>query len=233
MYNILLIDDDEKILEINETYLLYHGYEVRCAKSIKQAIELLAIFTPNCIVLDIRLPDGNGLSALDKIRRLSDAPVIFLSSLATEQNIISCFHAGAADYMTKPFSPKILELRIIARIKDYLEKIKVNNVMTYGHLTIDQGAKIVRYKDQKINLTPKEFAILLFLSKNENIAYQLNDIYTAIWGLHDEGIPLTVQAHVSNLRRKLKKACEGKQYIKTIWGNGYRFSSLKDTKYDS
>ncbi len=223
MYNVLLVDDDESILEVNETYLTYKGYDVVTAGSIKEAAEKLISFVPNCIVLDVLLPDGNGIEALDKIRYASEAPVIFLSSLSNEDTIVSGMYAGAEDYVTKPFSPKVLELRILARIRNALEKTQSKKLIEGGGLVIDINAKETFYGGKKLKLTATEFSILLFLSRNAGVMYELDDIYTAVWGMHNIGNPLTVQSHVSNLRRKLKAASGGKEYIKTSWGNGYSF----------
>ncbi len=225
MYNVLLVDDDESILEINEYYLTQLGYNVLTTRSIKETVKALSWFEPHCIVLDILLPDGNTTFLCKQIKGITNAPIIFLSNLTFEAQKIAAFEEGGSDYVTKPFSTKELSMRIARRIQDNLASSKPDNVMQFGELCINVSTREVTVAGTLLDLTSKEFNILALLSRNADKAFTLNDIYSAVWGMYDVGNPHNVQIHISNLRKKLKKASPKTSYLKTVWGNGYRFVS--------
>ncbi|NTW70825.1 MAG: response regulator transcription factor [Eubacteriaceae bacterium] len=224
MYKIMLVDDDNSILDINSIYLQRQGHEVVTAASIKEAREILANYSPDLMVLDVMLPDGSGLKFCQEIKKDANFPVIFLSSLCKEDERIDGFISGGDDYMTKPFSPRELSFRIIARIKNSLSGSEQPKILVFGDLAIDTASKSAMMKGNPIDLTAKEFNILLQLARNIDRTYSLDDIYTAVWGMYDGGDPRTIQTHVFNLRKKLKDANKDKTFIKTVWGRGYKFN---------
>lgn len=225
MHKILLVDDDKNVLDILSSHLTKKGFDVRIAESFGEMKDILRTGAFDCMVLDVLLPDGRTIDRYSEISRMTDAPIIFLSSLANESVVAEGLLAGACDYLTKPFSPRILEIKIGAVIRNDLEK-KKSQTVAHGDLAINAVSRTASFRAKEMSLTPKEFNILLFLSRNPDVVYNLDDIYSAAWGADDDGDanPLTVQAHISNLRKKLTRA--GADYIATVWGNGYKFKAI-------
>jgi len=225
LYKILIVEDEEITLDISRNYLKKMGHDVKTAYNSKAAKELLEVFEPDCVVLDILLPDGSGLALCEHIKKKYDCPVIFVSALSAEEDRVNGFMTGGDDYMVKPFSPVELYYRINARIKHGLIKGRQHEVMRFQDMEIDISGKECRLKGQKLDLTRKEFEILMLLGKQNDRVFTLEDIYTAIWGIDDDKDTRTVQTHVSNLRKKIAKATGSKEYISTIWGTGYKFDA--------
>ncbi len=210
MYKILIVEDEEITLDISRNYLKKMGHDVKTAYNSKAAKELLEVFEPDCVVLDILLPDGSGLALCEHIKKKYDCPVIFVSALSEEEDRVKGFVSGGDDYMVKPFSPIELYYRINARIKHGLIKGKQLELMRFEDMEIDISRKECRVGGQKLELTKKEFEILLLLARQRERTFTLEDIYTAIWGIDDVKDTRTVQTHVSNLRESLSRRLEEK-----------------------
>lgn len=224
MYNVLLVEDEKMTMEINRGYLLKKGLTVTSARSIAEAKEKLKHFFPDCAVLDILLPDGNGLDLCHYIKETFDCPVIFLSNLSKNKNKIDGFIEGGDDYVVKPVSPEEIFYRILARVRTSRLTNKHLQVETIGVMQLNHQTNECYYRQKKIRLTDKEFSILSLLAHNCNKNHSAQQIYHAIWGIIEDFDTRTVHTHVSNLRKKLEEIDEFRGCIKTVWGVGYRFS---------
>lgn len=213
---LLLVEDDETLKQEMTAYFS-PANTVFTASAVKEAVALLE-GTPNfdAVVLDLILKDGLGLDLFQAFSSLP--PVIILSSLDGEDNIMAGLTSGAADYVTKPCSMRLLETHIALRLLP-----KTDAVETFGPFSVDANARTAKYKGAQIQLTPSEFNILFFLAKNRGQYFTSDEIYEKIWcapSLHTT----TIRAHLSSLRRKLKAAIPAAEIIRTEFNKGYCFT---------
>jgi len=226
---ILLVDDEPDILEFIGYNLRKEGFEVLTASNGREAIELAKEHKPNVIILDVMMPEMDGIETCEEIRRipeLENTMIAFLTARGEDYSQIAGFDAGADDYITKPIKPKVLVSRVRALLKRYHpESGKDSNgstseIIEVGDLIIDRERYLIVRDDQEINLPKKEFELLsLLVSKPEKV-FTREKIYDAIWG--DEVIvgDRTIDVHIRKLREKI-----GEDHIKTIKGVGYKFTS--------
>ncbi len=230
---ILVVDDETEISELIALYLSKNGYSVITAYTGYSALDLVAKHNPDLIVLDIFLPDIDGLELCQEIRKKSDAPVIFLSCKSEETDKILGLAVGGDDYITKPFSPG----ELIARIKAHLRRNRISSVkkeqksdtIEYPGIIIDFLSHSVIVDDKSVALSSKEFEILAILVQNPNVLFSLGQIYDSIWGVDNFGDTRTVMVHMSNLRKKIEADPANPKFILTIKGVGYKFNSLNIT----
>lgn len=230
---ILVVDDETEISELIALYLSKNGYSVITAYTGYSALDLVAKHNPDLIVLDIFLPDIDGLELCQEIRKKSDAPVIFLSCRSEETDKILGLAVGGDDYITKPFSPG----ELIARIKAHLRRNRISSVkkeqksdtIEYPGIIIDFLSHSVIVDDKSVALSSKEFEILAILVQNPNVLFSLGQIYDSIWGVDNFGDTRTVMVHMSNLRKKIEADPANPKFILTIKGVGYKFNSLNIT----
>lgn len=230
---ILVVDDETEISELIALYLSKNGYSVITAYTGYSALDLVAKHNPDLIVLDIFLPDIDGLELCQEIRKKSDAPVIFLSCKSEETDKILGLAVGGDDYITKPFSPG----ELIARIKAHLRRNRISSVkkeqksdtIEYPGIIIDFLSHSVIVDDKSVALSYKEFEILAILVQNPNVIFSLGQIYDSIWGVDNFGDTRTVMVHMSNLRKKIEADPANPKFILTIKGVGYKFNSLNIT----
>ncbi|MBQ7792759.1 MAG: response regulator transcription factor [Clostridia bacterium] len=220
MKTILIADDEQRIRRMLTDFLKSCGYQTMEAKDGQEAID---IFYANnskidCIILDVMMPHRNGLEVLSEIREISLVPVIMLTAKSEEYDQLAGFKAGADDYITKPFSPTLLVARLEAVLKRCGKSDK--DITIVGDITIDETKKEVKYREQVISLTPKEFELLSYFALNEGVTLSREQILNSVWNYDYCGGLRTVDTHVKQLRAKLKDA--GK-YIHTIYSFGYRF----------
>lgn len=226
---ILVVDDETEISELIALYLSKNGYSVITAYTGYSALDLVAKHNPDLIVLDIFLPDIDGLELCQEIRKKSDAPVIFLSCKSEETDKILGLAVGGDDYITKPFSPG----ELIARIKAHLRRNRISSVkkeqksdtIEYPGIIIDFLSHSVIVDDKSVALSSKEFEILAILVQNPNVLFSLGQIYDSIWGVDNFGDTRTVMVHMSNLRKKIEADPANPKFILTIKGVGYKFNS--------
>lgn len=223
MDKILVVDDDKYTLEIIEDYLSAKGYEVKSALNGTDALRILDAYKPDCIVLDINLPDISGYEICEKIKKKINTPIIFLSGLAEEKERVRGFLIGGDDYVTKPYSIEELELRIKLRIRSNNEGNTEEFIIKIDDLTIDLEQRIVHIGDGFVELTSKEFDILVYMVRNPGKVFSKEEIFQEVWDQSDNGDVRTVQVHVSNLRDKINKYYGNTSLIKTKWGKGYCF----------
>ncbi|WP_404447840.1 response regulator transcription factor [Sutcliffiella horikoshii] len=222
--SILIVDDDEAIRKLISIYLKNEAYEVHQASTGVEALEIVNQRSIDCIVLDIMMPELDGLQTLMKIREEKVIPVILLSAKSEDLDKITGLSLGADDYMTKPFNPLELAARIKAQIRRHkvFHEVKETNI-SICDMTIDPQTRLVKVKSQQINFTPREFDILLLLAKNQEKVLSTEQIYTHVWKADPYGSDNTVMVHIRKIREKLEKET-GKRYIETVWGVGYKIT---------
>jgi DNA-binding response OmpR family regulator len=219
MHNILLVEDNREILEANKNLLIQcGGYRVRLARNLAETRERLAEAEPDLIVLDIMLPDGNGLDFLEELRRDTDIPVLLLTALGGPGDTAKGLRAGGDDYLTKPYDND----ELLARIESLLRRVsRQSKTLIKGRLMLNVNSGMAFIDGRDLMLSPKEFAVLLFLAQNEGKTVNAENIYQEVWGL-----PLynkqTLKNRISELRKKLEDATSD-CYIESVRGEGYCF----------
>ncbi|MBY0754434.1 response regulator transcription factor [Clostridium sardiniense] len=221
--NILIVDDEFKILEVVKIYLEKEGYIVYTAGN---GIDALKIFEKNNIdllVLDLMLPDISGEEVCEKIRELSDVPIIMLTAKCDEDNILNGFNIGTDDYITKPFSPKQLVARVNAVLKRCGNLNENKLVFRNGDLIIDVDKFEVTKDNKIVNLTASEFKILLELSRNPKKVFTRSELIDKVIGEENYVYDRIIDSHIKNIRAKIEDGSKGNKYIITVHGIGYKF----------
>ena len=222
---IMVIDDEEHIIELVELYLGKEGYGVVCAQDGDSAIEKFSKEKPDLLVLDIMLPDRDGLDVLREIRKSSQVPVIMLTARESEVDKVVGLELGADDYLTKPFSPR----ELVARVKAVLRRSKPpadepEPVLVRGGLTVDSGRRRVKISGiGEVELTAKEFDLLFVLASNPGIVLTRDRLMEKVWGYEYVGDTRTIDVYVRHLREKLSDDVDNPKFIETVRGVGYRF----------
>lgn len=217
---ILVIDDEISICNMVKLHLQSEGYLVYTALNTDEALQAFE-HKPDLILLDINMPEMDGLEFCKKIRKHIVCPIIFLTSRITEQDKIIGLQAGGDDYVTKPFSLAELTARIAAHLRRENRKQSAN-VKMCGDLCIDYDGRSVCYGEQVISFTKKEFDIIEFLSIHEGQVFDRESIYEKLWGYEAEGNSDILKEHIRRIRTKLAEVAN-KNYIETVWGCGYKW----------
>jgi DNA-binding response OmpR family regulator len=223
---ILLVDDDAIVTEVVERYLLRDGYQVRLAHDGEAALTLARRERPDLIVLDIMLPEVNGLEIARQLRAESTVPIIFLSARGEETDKILGLGLGADDYVTKPFSPKELVARIAAVLRRTTtggSRPSDDRVLQYGALRIDPLGRTVKRAGESLELTAREFDLLAFLARHPGHVFTRQQLLDQVWDFEFYGDPSTVTVHIRRLREKAEPDPMRPSYLKTVWGVGYKF----------
>ncbi len=221
-YKILVIDDEEMILSMLKKCLQNDDFLVYTADSAKKALELLAD-TPDIILLDINMPEMDGLELCQLIREHISCPIIFLTARVTEQDVIKGLSIGGDDYITKPFSVDELLARISAHLRREERKGVAANLKFDEELIIDYNSREVFYGKKQLDFSNKEFEIIKFLSQNAGMVFDRETIYEKLWGYDGEGDSIVVKEHIRKIRNKLSVYTD-KNYIETVWGVGYKWA---------
>jgi len=218
MLKIMIVDDEIKIREVVKEYAKVSGFEIDEASDGLSAIEKVKNNDYDCIILDIMMPELDGFTACKKIKELKDVPIIMLSARQEEDDKLFSFDMGVDDYVTKPFSPK----ELMARIKVVCERRHKHNNDKYifNDLVIDVDGRKVTINNEKVNLTPKELDLLIYLVENKNIALDREKILSAVWNYDYYEDDRTVDTHIKMLRNDLG---EYRDKIVTVRGMGYKF----------
>jgi DNA-binding response OmpR family regulator len=229
---VLVVDDEQNLVELLQQYLEREGYEVVTAVEGPGAVERARATNPDLVILDVMLPDLDGVEVCRQIRRFSDAYVLMLTARAEELDKIVGLTVGADDYVTKPFSPR----EVVARVKALLrrprgqlgapvgEESQEPPVLHLGDLSIDEGRHEVRLGGEEVALTAREFALLLMLARQPGRVFTRAQLLEQVWGddYYDDHV---VDVHVANLRRKLEEESSHLRYVETVRGVGYRLAS--------
>ena len=232
MYNILVCDDDKEIVEAIEIYLKREGYNIIKAYNGNEALEKLLENEIHLIILDIMMPEKDGIETLEEIRKTKTIPVILLSAKSEDYDKISGLDTGADDYITKPFNPLELIARVKSNIRRYVEfgnmpKEKNDNILRTGELEMNDDTKIVTVDGKKIKLTATEYNILKFLLKNKGKVYSISEIYENVWNEDSFAAENIIAVHIRHIREKIEINPKEPKYLKVIWGIGYKIENLK------
>ncbi len=217
--NILIVEDEFKIRFLLRDYFLKEDFNIFEAENGLDALEIFKKQKIDLIVLDIMMPVMDGLTALNKIREVSTLPVILLTAKSEEEDKLQGYDIGADDYITKPFSPKVLVAKVKALLKRTREDIDTSS-QEYNGLVINKLSKEVKVNDAVVSLSPKEYELLVYLIDHESITLSRDNILDSVWGIDYYGDIRTVDTNIKRLREKLGKKSN---YIVTVRGSGYKF----------
>lgn len=217
---ILIVDDESRMRKLIKDFLAVKGYNILEAEDGEKALEIFEENTEkiNLILLDVMMPKLDGWSVLRQIRQISKVPIIMLTARGEEQDELFGFELGVDEYISKPFSPKIL----VARVEAILKRTKGDRkeVKDYGGIEIDKEGRTITVDGKALELSLREYELLVYLVENENIALSRDKILNSVWNYDYYGDSRTIDSHIKKIRHKLGK--KGK-YIKTMRGVGYKF----------
>jgi DNA-binding response OmpR family regulator len=221
---ILVVEDDPTVAQVITGYLQRAGYVPVVAPDGLVGLELARQMSPDLVVLDVMLPGLNGIEFCRELRTQSQVPVIILTSLGAEEDRLRGLEVGADDYLTKPFSPRELVLRVqsVLRRTTAMPPVPSGAKMQAGDLVVDQVARVVRKAGRELTLTNKEFDLLVFLLSNPGRVIRRDELMRKVWA-HDFGDASTVTVHVRRLREKIEDDPSHPATLMTVWGVGYRF----------
>ena len=231
MFNILVCDDDKEIVDAIDIYLSQEGYHILQAYDGLQAIEIMKKEEVHLILLDIMMPNLDGIRATRKIRETSSVPIIMLSAKSEDVDKILGLNIGADDYITKQFNP----LELIARVKSQLRRYtQLGNLATEekeavyvcGGLVVNDDLKTVTVDGEPVKLTPIEYNILVLLIKNQGKVFSIEQIYENIWNEEAIGADNTVAVHIRHIREKIEINPREPRYLKVVWGIGYKIEKM-------
>ena len=231
MFNILVCDDDKEIVDAIDIYLSQEGYHILKAYDGLQAIEIMKKEEVHLILLDIMMPNLDGIRATRKIRETSSVPIIMLSAKSEDVDKILGLNIGADDYITKPFNP----LELIARVKSQLRRYtQLGNLATEekeavyvcGGLVVNDDLKTVTVDGEPVKLTPIEYNILVLLIKNQGKVFSIEQNYENIWNEEAIGADNTVAVHIRHIREKIEINPREPRYLKVVWGIGYKIEKM-------
>jgi two-component system, OmpR family, KDP operon response regulator KdpE len=220
---VLVVDDEPQILRALRVILRDAGFEVVTAQSSQEALDAAALRAPDAAIVDLILPDGNGIEVCESIREWSQMPILVLSAVGEEGEKIRALDAGADDYVTKPFAPG----ELIARLNAALRRAGPAETpsLSIDGLEVDLAGHRVTRDGQEIHLTPKEFDLLRVLARNRGRLMTHRALLGEVWGHAYEEDTHTLRVHIANLRRKIEPDSQAPRYIRTDPGVGYRFAA--------
>ncbi len=227
---VLVVEDEAKLRDVLRSYLERAGYAVLTAGSGAEALDLTTTAAPDLVLLDLRLPDIPGEAVAQEIRQVSDVAILMLTAKAGEDDRIRGFEAGADDYLTKPFSPRELVLRVqaILRRGQAAADRKVRESFGGGELVIDSERREAFVRGAPVELTPTEWGVLNALATTPGRVYSRAELINRVRGYEFEGYERTVDSHVKNLRRKVERDPHHPAIVATVLGGGYRLNLRRD-----
>ncbi|MGF7060811.1 response regulator transcription factor [Brassicibacter mesophilus] len=221
---ILIVEDEDRMRRLVGDYLKKEGYSILEAEDGKRAIEIFEDEKIDLLILDIMLPKYDGWTVLREIRKISSIPIIVLTARSEEADELFGFDLGTDEYITKPFSPKVLVARVKALLKRSNGCANNEDLLSIGGIEIDKEAHKVFIDNEEIELTPKEYELLVYLVQNQGKALTRDSMLNEVWGYDYFGDARTVDTHIKRLRIKL---LDKNDLIQTVRGIGYRFEVLK------
>lgn len=226
MTNILVCDDDREIVDAIEIYLQQEGYRIYKAYDGEQTLQILKEVSVQLLIMDIMMPNLDGIHATMKIREFSSVPILFLSAKSEDADKILGLNVGADDYITKPFNPLELVARVKSNLRRYTQlgslNLENNALFQVGGLCMNDDTKEVTIDGEPVKLTPIEYHILLLLVKNQGKVFSINQIYENIWNEEPIGADNTVAVHIRHIREKIEINPKEPRYLKVVWGVGYK-----------
>ena len=231
MYNVLVVDDDKEIVGAIEIYLKKEGYNILKAYNGNQALEIVQKNEIHLIILDIMMPEKDGIETLEEIRKDKSIPVILLSAKSEDYDKIGGLNSGADDYITKPFNPLELIARVNSNLRRYvslgsLENKDNSKIYQSGELVINDETKMVTVDGKEVKLTATEFNILKFLLENKGKVYSIPEIYENVWKEEGFGAENIIAVHIRHIREKIEINPKDPKYLKVIWGVGYKIENI-------
>ena len=220
-YKILIIDDDAELLKMLRRYFEIKKYEVITARNGAEGLSKVKL-QPDLILLDVNMPNIDGIEVCQRMRDKVACPVLFLTARSDEQDVVNGLSSGGDDYILKPFSLRELDARITAHLKREQRRKNRTECCFQGELTIDYKAKTVQIHENYLELTKLEYAIIEFLSMNPGMVFDKDRIYEKVCGFDAEGDSRVVTELIRRIRKKMQQYTET-EYIETVWGMGYRW----------
>src|SRR4030081_1638621 len=219
---VLVVDDEEHIVELARLYLSREGYQVESVSDGAQAVARFALVKPDLVVLDIMLPNVDGLTICREIRKQSQVPIIMLTARDEVTDKVVGLELGADDYLTKPFHPQ----ELVARAKALVRRARLEpdqpKLVRAGRLEVDFERHEVRFGDARLQLRPKEFDLLALLARHPGRVFQRSELLDLVWGYDFPGYTRTVDVHVQQVREKLADGGVSDPHVQTVWGVGYK-----------
>lgn len=233
MPTILICDDERDIVSALDIYLRAEGYDTVATYNGREALESLRGQEIQLVLLDIMMPEMDGISALARIRQESNVPVILLTAKSEDTDKVLGLNVGADDYVTKPFNPVELIARVRSQLRRYLQLgggTAREDTRRLGNIELDDKRKVVTRDGEPVSLTPREYDILNFLLQHPGEVFSPGELYRRIWNEEPYGAESTVAVHIRHLREKLEIVPAQPRYIKAVWGQGYKIeeSSLPE-----
>ena len=225
MYNVLVCDDEKDIVSALRIYLTSEGYNVMEASNGREAVDIVANNEIHLVLMDIMMPEMDGIQAMVKIREVSNVPVILLTAKSEDTDKVLGLTVGADDYVTKPFNPVELQARVKSQLRRYMllgSGAKISGKVNMGGIELDDKAKEVTLDGEKVNLTRTEYDILKLLMDHPGQVFSPNEIYEKVWNDNPFGTENTVAVHIRHLREKIEYNPQEPRYLKVVWGRGYK-----------
>ncbi len=226
---VLIVEDDSKTAELIRLYLDRDGYPVTVARNGREGLELARRNNLGLVLLDVMMPELDGLEVCRLLREESDVGIILVTARTDEADTLRALDLGADDYVTKPFRPR----ELLARVRAVLRRKGANEVpevceLEFGPLVIDGRRHEVRVDGRDAHVTRKEFQLLLTMAKEPGKAFSRLELLEKAFGYNYEGLERTIDAHIRNLRKKIERDAERPTFIETVYGLGYRFAEYRD-----
>jgi DNA-binding response OmpR family regulator len=224
MPTVLVVDDEPIVRDVVTRYLRRDGFETLEAESGEQARTILESRSPALVVLDVMLPGINGLDLCQWIRTTSNLPVILLTARGEEADRIIGLELGADDYVTKPFSPRELAVRVRNVLRRTSAAPAATEAMRFGEIEVDGGSREVTRAGERLRLTAREFDLLWFLASHPRRVFSRDQLMNKVWGYEAALDTGTVTVHVRRLREKIEDDAAHPRFLETVWGVGFRFT---------
>lgn len=230
MYNILICDDERDIVSALKIYLEAEGYNTFSAYNGNEAVSVVENNDIHLVLMDIMMPECDGITAMVKLRKISNIPVILLTAKSEDTDKVLGLNVGADDYVTKPFNPVEVIARVKSQLRRYMQlgggqKTEPQEGYTIGGIELNDKTKQVFADGEEISLTPTEFEILKLLMKNAGAVMSPKEIYRRVWGGDGYGAESTVAVHIRHLREKIEINPAEPRYLKVVWAHGYKIEN--------
>ncbi len=226
MYNILICDDQPDIVNALKIYLAPEGYRLFEAYTGAQALDIVRKEDLHLILLDVMMPEMDGITATARIREISNVPIIILTAKSETEDMVLGLSVGADDYITKPFVPVEVLARVRSQLRRYAKlgsrQEEAAGTLTIGDITLDDRTKSVTVADEPVSLTPTEYSVLHMLMKNPGQVFSTKALYEAVWQEAALGSEGAVAVHIRHLREKIEISPSDPRYLKVVWGQGYK-----------
>ena len=225
MYKILICDDERDIVAALKIYLEAEGYATFCAYNGNEALDIIKEKEVHLVLMDIMMPQCDGITAMVKLREFSNVPVILLTAKSEDTDKILGLNVGADDYITKPFNPVEVIARVRSQLRRYIQlggKAAESSSLVIGNIELNDSSKEVTVDGEAVALTPTEYEILKLLMKNAGTVLSPKEIYRKVWNDAAYGAESTVAVHIRHLREKIEINPAEPRYLKVVWAHGYK-----------